>query len=143
MFQRVSKGLVYFEDYIRKYVKDLKSQLILLNLLEELVCEEDRYLTVIYNIFHQLSQELELVKDEVVVYWYKNGGHRTEKFPLIAKKVSFAQSSLFTKNLNCIILPCFPKSLKFKYFKASSIRALLLDYSTDVSGTFRTVLKAL
>lgn len=87
----VGKGLLYFEDFIRKYVKNLKHQIIILNLLEELADEEPQYITIMQDIIQQLNQELEILDDEVIIYWYRNGGHKTSKFPIIAKKVSFVQ----------------------------------------------------
>ncbi|RXG69913.1 Translation initiation factor eIF-2B subunit gamma [Armadillidium vulgare] len=83
----VGKGLLYFEDFIRKYVKNLKHQIIILNLLEELADEEPQYITIMQDIIQQLNQELEILDDEVIIYWYRNGGHKTSKFPIIAKKI--------------------------------------------------------
>ncbi|KAB7502700.1 Translation initiation factor eIF-2B subunit epsilon [Armadillidium nasatum] len=87
LWQSVRKGLNHFQNLISEYVTEIKHQIIVLNLLESLVNEEERFLVLIQLIFYHLNQELEVIDDEVVIKWYNKGGHKTPKFSLIAEKI--------------------------------------------------------
>ena len=45
------------------------------------------YLSVVQKTLYELNQELEILDDEVICFWYEKGGS-TKTFPNIAKAVS-------------------------------------------------------
>ncbi|XP_076068792.1 translation initiation factor eIF2B subunit epsilon-like [Oratosquilla oratoria] len=77
-----------FKDLLAKYVQKPADQITMLNSMENLVAEQNRYLLVIEVAIHHLYDRLDILDDEVIVYWYNKGGAKTEAFPAIKKALA-------------------------------------------------------
>ncbi|XP_042879762.1 translation initiation factor eIF-2B subunit epsilon-like isoform X2 [Penaeus japonicus] len=77
-----------FQDVLRNYVRQTRDQIIVLNALEHLLVDSEKYISVIQKILYELNQTHEILDDEVILHWCKRGGANTPAFPKLQKAIA-------------------------------------------------------
>ncbi|XP_063605032.1 translation initiation factor eIF2B subunit epsilon-like [Penaeus indicus] len=88
LWRGIRTAIETLQNVLRNYVRKNRDQLIVLNALEQMLVESEKYIAVIQKILYELNHTHEILDEEVILHWYKRGGANTPAFPKLQKAIA-------------------------------------------------------